>query len=154
MAVTVSATNATSASASRVRMPRIDRVLSRGPIWAAGAVGFRSPSRARGLVAAATDREDQFRVDGVRLDLGAQPPDRHVDEARVAEVVVAPDAVQELVPGQDLTGALDQLGQQVELSPRQRNLLAVAGDGSAGRIDLQRTEADRRRPASPGGPRS
>ena len=55
----------------------------------------RRRRRARGLVAGAANGQDQRRRGGIGLDLRPQPPDRDVDEPRVAEVVVAPDAVEE-----------------------------------------------------------
>jgi len=49
------------------------------------------------LVAQAPHGDDERRVRGVVLDLRAQPPDVGVDEASVAEVVVAPDPFEELL---------------------------------------------------------
>src|SRR5690242_12396447 len=50
-------------------------------------------------VADVADGADQGLVLGA--ELGAQPPDVDVDRARAAEVVVTPDLLQQLGPGED-----------------------------------------------------
>src|SRR5690349_8166420 len=133
MATTVTATRATRARARRLRMPRTS-----------------GGSALRGLVAAAADGEDQLGIDGVGLDLGPEPPDRDVDEARVAEIVVAPDPVEELVAGQDLAGSLGELYEEVELRPGERDVLAVPADGATREVDREAAEVERRRPVGSG----
>jgi hypothetical protein len=59
-------------------------------------------------VADAADRVDEPRARGIVLDLAAEPVDVDVDGARLAGVVVAPDALEELVPGEDLAGVADE----------------------------------------------
>src|SRR4051812_25187129 len=117
MAVTVTATRATSVSATRARMPGT------------------SAGRPGGLVARPPHGHDQGRVRGVRLDLRPQPPDRDVHQPRIAEVVVAPDPVEERLPGEDLAGMLRELGEQVELRAREADLDAVARHGPSRRVD-------------------
>src|SRR6476620_6828770 len=61
----------------------------------------------------ATDRVDEPRRARVGFDLAAKPVDVDVDRPRLAGVVVAPDALQQLVAGEDLAGMTDQEGEQV-----------------------------------------
>ena len=68
------------------------------------------------------------RVGGVRLDLGAQPLDVDVERLGVADVVTAPDAVDELHPGEDPSGVAQQHLQQLELLERQRGRPPSDGD--------------------------
>ena len=58
-----------------------------------------APRLACGLVARPADREDQLGRARIGLDLGTQPSDRDIDESRVAEVVVAPDPVEQACRG-------------------------------------------------------
>src|ERR1700730_18943885 len=76
------------------------------------------------LVAHAPDGEYVLGHRGVRLDLGAQAPDVDVDEAPVAEVVVAPDPVEQLLPAQDLVGARGPLAPEAGLGPCAGDLVA------------------------------
>ena len=67
---------------------------------------------------------------GVRrvvLDLGPQALDVHVERLGVAEVVRAPDAVDEHVAGQHPAGVRQQQLEQLELLQRQRDELAADG---------------------------
>src|SRR6478672_6198739 len=93
------------------------------------------------LVARSPHGLDQLRRRGIRLDLRPQPLDRDVDQARVAEIVVAPDPVEQDVAGQDLAGVPDELEQQVELGPGERDLRAVAKHAAASDVDRECTEA-------------
>ena len=72
------------------------------------------------LVARAADGEDEFGRGRIGLDLGAEALDRDIDEAGIAEVVVAPDTVEQHVTRQDLAGVAGELDEQVELRPGQR----------------------------------
>src|SRR5580693_4402846 len=67
------------------------------------------------LVAHAPDGEYVLGHRGVRLDLGAQAPDVDVDEPAVAEVVVAPHPVEQLLPAEHLARVRGQLTQEAEL---------------------------------------
>ena len=80
----------------------------------------------RQLVAHAPDGEDEAGIGGVGLDLGAQPADVDVDQAPVAEVVIAPDPLEEMLAAQYLARVIGQLAQQAELGPGAVDLLAVA----------------------------
>ena len=63
------------------------------------------------LVAEAPHGDDVARVRRVVLDLGAQPTDVHVDETAVAEVVVAPDPLEQHLAAEHPAGAGGQLDQ-------------------------------------------
>ena len=78
------------------------------------------------LVPHAPDREDVPGIRRVRLDLRSQPPDVDVDEPAVAEVVVAPDPVEELLAAQDLARVGRQLTEQAEFGTGAVDLDPVA----------------------------
>src|SRR5450631_4454753 len=98
------------------------------------------------LVAHAPHREYVPRQGRVRLDFGPQASDVHVHQATVAEVVVAPHPVQELLTAQYLVRTGGQLAEQPELGPSAVHLLAVevAQDALFGQ-QLQRAEGERTR---------
>ena len=75
-------------------------------------------------VTEATDGDHVARVGGIDLDLGAQPADVDVDEAAVAEVVVLPDAVEQLLAAEHLAAVEGQLAEQPELGLGQVDLVA------------------------------
>src|SRR5581483_6511746 len=52
---------------------------------------------------------------GIVAELRAEPVDGHVHEPGVAEVVVAPDPLQQRLPGEHPVGMAGQLQQQPEL---------------------------------------
>ena len=52
-------------------------------------------------------------------ELGAQAPNVHVDCPGAPEIVVAPDFLQQLGPGEDPTRVLREVLQQLELLERQ-----------------------------------
>ena len=72
-----------------------------GHLWP-GRIHGRARPPPRGLVAGPAHGQDQRRRGRVGLDLRPQPPDGDVDQPRVAEVVVAPDAVEQQVAGEHL----------------------------------------------------
>src|SRR4051794_6749963 len=83
-------------------------------------VGLRLGSLRRGigdllveLVAHVPDGADQRLVLGA--ELGPQPPHVDVDRAGAAEVVVAPDLLQQLGPGEDPARVLGEVLQELEL---------------------------------------
>src|SRR5690606_28977479 len=86
----ISSAPTANATVMRVRSPRRRRWAKR---LMAGCRG-RDPSGLE-LVAEAPDRHHVAGVGRIGLDLGAEPPDVHVDEAAVAEVAVAPDPLEE-----------------------------------------------------------
>ena len=69
----------------------------------------RIVSSARGLVAGPADGQDQLGDGGVGLDLGAQPADCDVDQPRIAQVVVAPDPIEQDVAAEHLAGVPGEL---------------------------------------------
>src|SRR5687768_7920475 len=85
-----------------------------------------------GLVARAPDGQDQPRRCRIALDLRAETLNRNVNQARVTEVVVAPDEVEEQVARQHLARPASELEQQVEFGPGDRHLLAVPLHGPPG----------------------
>src|SRR5947209_8059091 len=74
------------------------------------------------LVAEAADGEQVAGLGRVRLDLGAQPLDVHVEGLRVADVVAAPHPIDQLPAGQHPAAVAEQELQQLELLQRQRHL--------------------------------
>ena len=87
-------------------------------------------------VAHAPDRLDQARRCGVGLDLRPQPLDGDIDEARVAQVVVAPDPLEQLLTAEHLAPVAGERQQQLELRGREAQIAAVAAGLKAGRVDL------------------
>src|SRR5262249_18366344 len=85
----------------------------------------RAPQAGRSIgrvepVADADHRLDQ--ILGRLAPLASQRPNVNVDGARLAEVVVSPDTLQDLLPTEHAAAALDEHGQQIELLPRQAQL--------------------------------
>src|SRR5580704_5624235 len=103
------------------------------PTWATRA---RSGRGLRSLVAVAdtTHGRDVFGVLRVVLDQRAQSLDVHVERLGVADVVTAPDAIDEYFTGQDPSGVLEQEPQERELLLAQFDLFAV--DVAAPRVDV------------------
>ena len=66
-------------------------------------------------------------------ELGAQPPDVHINRAGAAEVVIAPDLLEQLGPGEDPGRVLGQELQQLEFLERQVER-AAAQAGRVGRL--------------------
>ena len=65
-----------------------------------------------------------------------------IDKAPVAEVVVAPDPLQELLAGQDLACVSGELAKKEELGAGQVDLLAVAAYDARLGEDLEVTELE------------
>src|SRR5918994_7882699 len=98
-------------------------------------------------VADAADRVDERRVRRIALDLAAEPVDMDIDCARLAGVVVPPDALEQLVAGEDLPGMADEEGEELEGFGLHRDDLAVAEQPVAAEVRLDRSKVDdRRRP--------
>src|SRR6185503_13814861 len=129
-------------SRSRPRAGPAPRPVALGP----PAASAFAPSSACGLVARPADREDQLGRARIGLDLGTEPSDRDVDEARVTEIVIPPDPVEEDVAAEDLSWVAGEVDEQVELRSRELDLLVAAVPLHAPtlEIDLQRTEPQRR----------
>ena len=103
----------------RAQVPRAPGVLVTGrPVAARGPFGRRAAFRPVSLdrhepVADVAHGADQRLVLGA--ELGPQPPDVDVDRAGAAEVVVAPDLLQQLRPGEDPARVLGEELEQLEL---------------------------------------
>ena len=97
------------------RRSRGPGTASRTAAGAAGAAGgaHSPPAQPRHkLIALTPHRLDQFEP-----ELGADPPDAHVDHVRSRVEVVAPDRGEQLALGDRLPGVLRELAQQQELQP-------------------------------------
>ena len=114
--------------AARVALARAPSAVGLGP---------------RDLVAGAPHGQDEARLGRVFLDLGPQPLDRHVDEPRVAQEVVAPHLVEQGLAGEDLAGSARERRQQPELGVPERDLRPSAADRVPGLVDLERSQAER-----------
>src|SRR5439155_26649726 len=88
-------------------------------------------------VADAPDGLDQGGMSGVVLQLGPEPLHGYVHQARIAEVVIVPHALEQDLASEHLTGSAGHLQQEPELGGREREILAVLPGGDAGRIDLE-----------------
>src|SRR6478752_9025065 len=106
--------------------------------WPFGSAGLS-------LVAEAAHGDDVDRVRRVGLSLGSKALDVEVERLRVAHVVAAPDAVDELHAGQDATGVAEQHLEQLELLERQGHRPALDADGVALDIHAHRSRLERRR---------
>src|SRR6187399_1307491 len=99
-------------------------------------------------------REQVLWMARVRLDLLPHPGDVDVDGARRRHRVVAPDFVQQLVPGERRAAMLGEVFQEQELPGGEVERLAVAGDLGLAEVDADGTEpvrgcAGRRRGTAP-----
>ena len=79
---------------------------------------------------------------GVIFNLFPQAPHRHVDGPDIAEIIVAPDGLQEVLPVDDLADVLGQIVEQFELPVGQVDVLAPLGDRVGLRVDRQITDLD------------
>jgi hypothetical protein len=84
-------------------------------------------------------------------ELRAQPPDVHVDRAGAAEVVVAPDLLEQLRPGEHPGRVLGQELQQLELLEGQVQRAAAQPGGVARFVDHQVAGPDLARLGRPAG---
>src|SRR6202451_1979692 len=105
-----------------IRMERISAPSPNTAVMRAPMPNFTSGHQ---LVAHAPHGENVLGHRGIHLDLGAQAADMHVDQASVAEVVVAPDPVEQLLTAQHLVGAGRQLAEQAEFCPGAVHLFPV-----------------------------
>src|SRR5918992_2904515 len=93
-------------------------------------------------VADSAHGRDELRVTGIVLHLGAEALDGHVDDARVAEVVVVPHAIQERVSGQYLSRVARELYEKVEIGCCKGYLGPSLVDLEARGVDLEFTGLD------------
>src|SRR5919106_1767045 len=90
----------------------------------------------------ASHRRDPLRVPGVVLDLGPEALHGHVDEARVAQEFVVPDALEEEIAREHLTRPAGELGHLEGL----RHVVVRAqleADDDVDRVALRREDHDR-----------
>ena len=66
-----------------------------------------------------------------------------VERLRAAEPVLVPDAVHQVLAGDDLAGVADELGEQVELLAGELELLVVEGGPAGGEVDVEAADGDR-----------
>ena len=77
----------------------------------------------------------------VDLDLGADAPDVGVHQSAVAEVLVPPHPLQQLVAAQHLVRVVGELAHEQELGLRQRHGLALAQNDALRLAHLEVAEA-------------
>src|SRR5581483_4699872 len=90
------------------------------------------------------DRRDVAGSLGVVTELRPEAVDRHVDQPGVAEVVVAPDSLQEGFPAEDAVGVAGQFEEQPELGGRQVEDPPVLAGPEGGAVDLEVADPDGR----------
>src|SRR5205823_14309298 len=91
------------------------------------------------LVAHAPHGNDRRRV----AELPAELTDVHVDRPRVAGEGVTPDALEQLIAGQDETAVVEELPQEVELLRRELHLLVADLHLAAAGVDVEVAVVDR-----------
>src|SRR5262249_54305767 len=91
-------------------------------------------------VADAAHRADELPV--FVADLVAQAADVDLDDVRIGDVVVTPDAVEERLAGEDLTGMGDQEFEEVEFARGQLDRTIGAPDLPGLAVDGQVAEAE------------
>src|ERR1700722_13345481 len=87
------------------------------------------------LVTDTAYRHDDLGMLRVLLDLGPQPLHVHVDQPGVGRMPVAPDLLEQPLPGEDLPGFAGQRHEQVKLQRGEVEGLAVALHRVAGHVD-------------------
>src|SRR4029078_6023936 len=102
------------------------------------------PSILAECIAHAPHRLDVARLGGIRLDLGADVADVHVDRPLVGlQCLVIADELQQLAARVDTARAARQVAQQVELGRGQRDALAITRNPAALEVDHQVTTSQR-----------
>src|SRR5699024_1493516 len=87
------------------------------------------------LVAETAHRGEQSRLRGIDLDLRPQTFDMDVEGLRIADIVLAPDAVDELSAGHHSSGVAHEDLEQLELLERHGQLLTADGHDMAFDVD-------------------
>ncbi len=125
-----------------VRAPALSGRFSSSPLSRRAILFFR-PALAwpPQHVAHSAYRLDDFWTLRIGFDLGTQPVDVDVDGARLADILVTPDAFEQLLAAEYLAGVADEEGQQVEGFRLYRPGLAVAKQPVAGHVDLRPAHA-------------
>src|SRR3989442_1705535 len=106
-----------------------------------GATRLRSPCLYSLCLEAVADRFDRGDPAPDVAELGAEPPDVHVDRARLdlVRARVAPHAVEEVLAGEDAAGGLEQRREEVELLRREVERPAAECHGVALRVQRERS---------------
>src|SRR5688572_17231562 len=136
---------ATSRTVGGEPLERASGVISR-PAWTRARPGRPAPRRSAPRsarlepVANAPHREDVARVVDVVLDLLAKPRDEVVDRARGAEVVVAPDLVQDRIALEHLPLGAHEVAQELELLLREGHGLPADRQGLRREVHLDVAE--------------
>src|SRR5438445_129294 len=106
----------------RVSRPTESTLRARRVRPATGMSPFRLCSRLASAVAAlreaipgAADRHEEARSPGIRLDLGAEAGHEIVDRAIGAEVIGAPDAIEDALAGQEHALVLEEEAEELHL---------------------------------------
>src|SRR5439155_5279834 len=94
-------------------------------------------------VTGATYGSNEAGVGRVHLDLGSKSLYGDVDEARIAQVVVTPDPLEQHLAGEHLARPARQLEQEPELRGREREVAAALPGGEAGWIHLEVAQQNR-----------
>src|SRR5205085_11014487 len=96
-------------------------------------------------IAGAAHGADEVRLEWL-VDLAPQVADVHLDDVRVAREVHAPDVVEDLGLGRDVSVPAHQVLEQRELAARQADLRLAVTSLPAGRVEPQRSELEDGRP--------
>src|SRR5262249_18414875 len=92
-------------------------------------------SAGAGLVPDSPDGQDDLRALRIRFDLGAESLDVDVDQPGIGCVPVAPDLLQQHLPGEHLPGLTSQGDEQVKLQRGELDLVGVPADRVRGYVD-------------------
>src|ERR1041384_4641201 len=84
---------------------------------------------------AIADADHGFDAIAAQPEFLPQAADVHVERARVAEILIAPDVIEQILPGDHAAAAFRQRFEQSKLFSRELYLLALAYDANIGKID-------------------
>ena len=79
---------------------------------------------------------------GIVVQLLAQPLDCHVDQARIAQVSGVPDALEQRSAGEHVPRVQGELGEQLELCRREREIVSLAFNPVALEVDHEIAHAN------------
>ena len=83
--------------------------------------GFRTAQ----IITDSAARHQPCRATRVVLDLFAQTSDGHVNRAHVAEIIISPNGLKQVLTRHDLADMLGQIVQKLEFAVRQLDFFAV-----------------------------
>src|SRR2546425_13333375 len=86
-----------------------------------------------------TNSLNETRVRRVLLELLAQPAHVHIDSTGVADIIIAPDVLEQLIASQHGSTVAYEVGQQIKLFGLQFHLLTTAEDAPPSKVNAQRT---------------